>query len=62
MDKAKHNAFLYGYVIVAACFCIQSIGIGTFASYGVFFNPLIEEFGWSRATIAGANSMAFLLM
>ena len=62
MDKAKHNAFLYGYVIVAACFCIQSIGIGTYVTYGVFFNPLIEEFGWSRATIAGANSMAFLLM
>jgi MFS family permease len=62
MDKAKHNTFLYGYVIVATCFSIQSIGIGTYASYGVFFNPLIEEFGWSRATIAGASSMAFLLM
>ncbi len=62
MDKAKHNTFLYGYVIVAACFSIQALGLGTFASYGVFFNPLIEEFGWSRATIAGASSMAFLLM
>jgi MFS family permease len=62
MDKAKHNTFLYGYVIVAACFSIQALGIGTFASYGVFFNPLMAEFGWSRATIAGAYSMAFLLM
>jgi MFS family permease len=62
MDKAKHDTFFYGSVIVAACFSIQSIGIGTFGSYGVFFNPLIDEFGWSRATISGAYSMAFLLM
>jgi MFS family permease len=62
MDKTKQNTFFYGYVIVAACFSIQSIGIGTFFSYGVFFNPLIAEFGWSRATIAGASSTAFLLM
>ena len=62
MDKVRHNTFFYGYVIVASCFCIQAIGIGTYASYGVFFNSLIAEFGWSRATIAGASSVAFLLM
>jgi MFS family permease len=62
MDKKKQDTFFYGSVIVAACFSIQSIGIGTLASYGVFFNPLIAEFGWSRATISGAYSMAFLLM
>jgi MFS family permease len=62
MEKVKQNHFFYGSVIVATCFSIQSIGIGTFFSYGVFFNPLIAEFGWSRATIAGASSTAFLLM
>lgn len=62
MDKEKHSTVFYGYVIVAACFCVQSIGLGAFVSYGVFFNPLIAEFGWSRAIIAGASSMAFLLM
>jgi MFS family permease len=62
MDKEKYNTFFYGYVIVASCFCIQSIGIGAYVTYGVFFNQLIDEFGWSRATIAGASSMAFLLM
>jgi MFS family permease len=62
MDKTKHDTFFYGYVIVAACFSIQSIGIGTYVSYGVFFNSLITAFGWSRAAIAGASSMAFLLM
>ena len=62
MDKEKHNSFFYGSVIVAASFIIQALGIGTYVSYGVFFNPLITEFGWSRAAIAGASSMAFLLM
>jgi MFS family permease len=41
---------------------IQAVGIGTYFSYGVLFNPLIDEFGWSRASISGAASMAFLLM
>jgi MFS family permease len=62
MDRAKKKRYFYGHIIVAACFCIQAIGIGTFISYGVFFNPLISEFGWSRAVISGASSMAFFLM
>ncbi|MFW6147213.1 MAG: MFS transporter [Thermodesulfobacteriota bacterium] len=52
----------YGYVIVASCFSIQAIGIGTYVSYGVFFSPLLSEFGWSRAVISSASSMAFFLM
>src|SRR4030042_4225338 len=62
MDKTKKRNYFYGYVIAAACFCIQAIGVGTFVSYGVFFNPLISEFGWSRAAISGASSAAFFLM
>jgi MFS family permease len=48
-------------IIVAACFIIQAVGVGTFVSYGVFFNSLAGEFGWSRAVISGASSLAFLL-
>ena len=62
MDKTKKDKFSYGYVIIAACFGIQAIGVGTYISYGVFFNPLIFEFGWSRAAISGASSIAFFLM
>ena len=62
MDKAPKDKFLYGYVIAASCFGIQAVGIGTYFSYGVLFNPLISEFGWSRASVAGASSVAFLLM
>jgi MFS family permease len=36
--------------------------VGTYISFGVFFNPLMDEFGWSRAAIAGAASAAFFSM
>jgi len=48
-------------VVAAACFAIQGIGIGTFISFGVFFKPLLNEFGWSRAAISGASSVSFLV-
>jgi MFS family permease len=61
MGKPPKGKCLYEYVIAATCFGIQAIGIGTYVSYGVLFNPLLDEFGWSRASISGASSMAFLL-
>ena len=62
MGKDPKSNYLYGHVIAASCFCIQAVGIGTYFSYGVLFNPLIDAFGWSRASISGAASLAFLLM
>jgi MFS family permease len=62
MNNIKEHKYFYGYVIAAACFGIQAIGVGTYVSYGVFFNPLISEFGWSRAAISGASSIAFFIM
>jgi len=52
----------YKYIIAAACFGTQAVGVGLFVTYGVFINPLIEEFGWTRAVISGASSLAFFLM
>ncbi len=54
--------FSYSYIIAAICFSIQALGVGTYIAFGVFFNPLMEEFGWSRAAIAGASSTAFFSM
>jgi len=62
MDKINSRSYSYRYVIAASCFGIQAIGVGTYVCYGVFFNPLISEFGWSRAAISGASSLAFFLM
>ena len=46
---------------MATCFMIQAVGVGAFVTYGVFFDFLLDEFGWSRAIISGASSLAFLL-
>ncbi len=54
--------YFYGYNIVAACFIIQVFCVGAMFTYGVFFKEFQTEFGWSRATISGASSMAFLIM
>jgi MFS family permease len=56
----KKSALFYGYVIIAACAAIQAIGVGTYVTFGVFFKPLLAEFEWSRATLSGAHSLAFL--
>jgi MFS family permease len=40
---------------------IQAVGVGSFVSYGVFFNSLIAEFSWSRGAISGASSLALFL-
>ena len=54
--------YFYGYNIVAAGFLIQAMAIGAMFTYGVFFKEFQTEFGWSRALISGASSLAFLIM
>jgi MFS family permease len=58
----KRPAFFYGYVIAAACFGIQGVGVGTYTAFGVFFKPLLNEFDWTRATLSGAHSLVLLNM
>ena len=54
-------AFTYGSVIIASCFTLQAVGLGSYIAFGVFINPLISEFGWSRAAVSGASSLAIFL-
>lgn len=57
----KRPKYFYGYNIVASGFGIQAVGIGIFVAFGVFFKPLLADFGWSRATLSGAQSLALLI-
>lgn len=59
--QVKRVPFFYGYTILIAGFFIQVFAWGICNSFGIFFDPLIKEFGWSRATISGAASLAFLV-
>ena len=52
----------YGYLVVAASFVIMVIIWAAYYSFGVFFKPLINEFGWSRASTSGAFSVSSVVM
>jgi MFS family permease len=60
--ESLKKKYFYGYNIVAAGFLTQAVCIGAMFTYGVFFKELQIAFGWSRAMISGASSMAFLIM
>ena len=48
----------YGWWIVLATNLICMVGYGTWLySFGVFFKPMSDEFGWTRAMTAGAYSL-----
>ncbi len=47
----------YGYIVVAAAFVVATVTEGLMYSFGVFFEPLLSEFGWSRAMTSGAFSL-----
>jgi MFS family permease len=58
--RAEENSY-YGYFIVAIAFLIMVIAWGVNYSFGVFFTPLLREFGWSRAMTSGAFSLGIFL-
>lgn len=48
-------------VLFGACLT-QFTVIGLLFSYGLFFKPLEEEFGWSRTFLSSASSLSFFMM
>ena len=55
--SVKKPRFYYGYVVVAAAFVIMVVAAGTAYSFGVFFKPMAEDFGWSRTATSGPYSL-----
>ena len=57
MGLLKKKIF-YGWWIVLSTSIICGLGYGTWMySFGVFFKPMMAEFGWTRAMTAGAYSL-----
>jgi MFS family permease len=53
--------FFYGYILVIAAAGIMTLSIGASTSFGVFFKPVMMEFGWNRAMTSGAFSLSWIL-
>ncbi|MBL7211201.1 MAG: MFS transporter [Desulfobacteraceae bacterium] len=56
------SGIFYGYLVVAAAFFIMVVVWAAFYSFGVFFKPLLNEFGWTRAMTSGAFSLSAIIM
>lgn len=59
--KNRSTGLFYGYICVAAAAVVMMLNFGTLYSFGVFFKPLLAEFGWSRAETSGAFSLSFFM-
>ena len=57
MKKRPFPQIFYGWVIVGVSAIILLIVWGCNYSFGIFFKPLIAEFGWSRTTTSLAYSI-----
>ncbi len=55
--KTKSVVF-FSYAVVVSAFLIMLIVFGTHMSFGVFFRPMLTEFGWTSAMTAGAFSLS----
>jgi len=51
----------YGYVIVSTAFLLMTVIWMGFYSFGIFFKPVLVEFGWTRAATAGAFSLSLII-
>jgi MFS family permease len=50
----------YGWWVTGACFLFVAARRGSETAYGVLLVALVHEFGWERASITGAFSLAML--
>ncbi|MFC2047516.1 MFS transporter, partial [Chloroflexota bacterium] len=52
--------FFYGYIVVLVSTIIMMLSWGIFLSFGIFFEPLLLEFGETRAVTSAIYSVAIL--
>jgi MFS family permease len=60
LDETSWSAALKRYGLIALAFLHIGVGRGLHGTFGVFFVALLDAFGWSRATTAGAISLAII--
>ena len=58
---AKTGGTFYGWFVVMGCSLVALGTAGTQFSFGVFLQPMTEEFGWSRSTLSLAFGITFML-
>jgi MFS family permease len=52
----------YGYVVAASGFVIWMIAFGISGTFGIFYKPMMADFGWNRADTVFAYSICTFMM
>jgi len=60
LTLSRRLPFFYGWLVVAVAFVTMAIGVNARTAFSLLFPAIITEFGWDRATTAGAFSFGFL--
>jgi MFS family permease len=53
--------FFYGYIMIIAAFFIMLAYSATRSTFGIFFDPMVEEFHWSAALLSGVFSLSIVM-
>jgi MFS family permease len=59
-QESKNPTIFYGWFVVGACFAATFTLGEAMWTFGIFFKPLENEFGWSRAVVSSGYT-AFLI-
>lgn len=59
--RPRPGGVFYGWTVVAAAGLVLFMAYGTQYAFGVFFAALMDEFGWSRASLSGVFSLYALV-
>ena len=57
----RQSRFFYGWVIVGSSIAAMALVYGVRHTFGVFFSPILDEFGWSRGSTALMLSLNILV-
>ena len=60
VENVKPKLF-YGYIIVLAGFLVAGLAWGANRTFGVFLEPIITEFDWTRAATSGAFTLCMII-
>ena len=60
-STTKKPGFYYGYIIIMVSVIVMMLTFGVNYTFGVFFKPLLAEFGWTRASTSAAYSISTFL-
>ena len=60
--KLHRGRIYHGYIVIGGATLVMITAWGTTRTFGVFLEPVLREFGWTRAVVSGAFTLAMVGM